>query len=50
MVDISAFLPRAPDWVLSWDSIEQTYPWIGKLRGSIQDPIHHRRATLSPIA
>jgi putative nucleotidyltransferase with HDIG domain len=35
------YLPCAPDWVLDWDGITAAYPWIRKLIGCTQDPVHH---------
>lgn len=40
-IDIAYFLPAPPLWRLDWDGIDAAYPWIRKLRGSTQDPVHH---------
>jgi len=38
---ISDFLPQPPHWHLDWTGIDATFPWIARLRGCSQDPIHH---------
>lgn len=40
-MQVEQFLPKAPDWNLDWTAIDAAFPWIRKLRGSTQDPIHH---------
>ncbi len=41
MTALDAFLPRAPDWRLDWDGLDAAFPWIRRLRGCPQDPVHH---------
>ncbi|HEX6339977.1 AAA family ATPase [Umezawaea sp.] len=33
--------PRGPDWTVRWSEIEAAFAWVRRLRGVVQDPVHH---------
>ncbi|HEY7314113.1 MAG TPA: AAA family ATPase [Gemmataceae bacterium] len=33
--------PEAPAWRVSWDELDRAYPWLHRLAGCPQDPVHH---------
>jgi predicted kinase len=33
--------PQPPDWRVRWDDFDARFPWIHRMRGCPQDPVHH---------
>ncbi len=33
--------PRGPEWTVRWSEIEDAFEWVRRLRGVVQDPVHH---------
>lgn len=33
--------PRGPEWTVRWSEIEAAFEWVRRLRGVVQDPVHH---------
>lgn len=38
---LTSFLPQPPAWDLDWAGLDAAFPWIARLRGCPQDPVHH---------
>ncbi|PRY33976.1 AAA family ATPase [Umezawaea tangerina] len=33
--------PVGPEWTVRWDRVEAAFEWVRRLRGVVQDPVHH---------
>ena len=42
MKNLAHLCPKAPDWVVNWEEVDTSFPWIQRLRGCPQDETYHR--------
>ena len=41
MLIFDELCPRGPGWTVRWSEIEAAFEWVRRMRGVVQDPVHH---------